>query len=158
MRREDKAVVDKKEIYKILEDSPILHLAMLDGDCPYLVPVNFGVLEGCIYIHSASEGKKIDLIRRNNRVAFQSETGLQIVHKSIPHKCGMLYESVAGIGKAVIVESVEDKKTGLQALMDHYNFENKPKWDFGECLDNVCIIKIEIESMTGKRSLPAHLD
>ena len=158
MRRKDKEITDRVGIEGILDDALILHIALVDGDLPYLIPVNFGYKDDSIYIHSAPEGKKIDLIRKNNRVAFQAETGLEIVHKSTPNKCGMLYRSVAGYGRAYIVGSREEKKLGLGLLMDHYHKNGSKEWDFGECLDEVCILKIEIDNITGKQSLPRHID
>lgn len=158
MRRKDKEITDKILIAGILDDAVVLHLALLDGDRSYTIPVNFGFEGESIYIHSAPEGKKIDLIRKNNQVAFQAETGLEIVHKSTPDKCGMLYRSVAGYGRAFIVGSREEKKLGLELLMDHYHDKKHGNWEFGKCLDEVCIIRIEIESITGKESLPRHID
>jgi len=157
MRRKDKEITDRQVIESILDAALLLHLGLLDGDRPYVIPVNFGYEGDTIYIHSAPEGKKIDLIRKHNIVSFQAETGLEIVHKSIPDKCGMLYRSVAGYGRAFIVESREEKKLGLQLLMNHYHEKGKIKWEFGKCLDEVCIIRIEIESITGKESLPRHI-
>ena len=157
MRRKDKEISDRREINRIMDEALILHIALVDGDRPYLIPVNFGYKDDSIYIHSAPEGKKIDLIRKNSRVSFQAEAGLEIVHKSIPDKCGMLYRSAAGYGRAFIVESLEEKKLGLGLLMDHYHDQEQRKWEFGKCLQEVCIIKIVIEAITGKESLPRHI-
>ncbi len=157
MRRKDKEVTDRQAIESILDNSLVLHLALLDGDRPYIIPVNFGFKGDSIYIHSAPEGKKIDLIRKHNIVSFQAETGLEIVHKSIPDKCGMLYRSVAGYGRAFIVDSREEKKIGLSLLMAHNTKDSQGNWEFGKCLDEVCIIRVEIESITGKESLPRHM-
>ncbi len=157
MRRKDKEITDRQAIESILDNALVLHLGLLDGDRPYIIPVNFGYEGNTIYIHSAPEGKKIDLIRKHNIVSFQAETGLEIVHKSIPDKCGMLYRSVAGCGRAFIVESREEKKFGLELLMRHYNKGGQELWEFGRCLDEVCIIKIVIESISGKASLPRHM-
>ena len=158
MRRKDKEIKDRNIINGILDDAVILHLALLDEERPYIIPVNFGFKGDCIYIHSAPEGEKIDLIRKHNIVSFQAETGLEIVHKSIPDKCGMLYRSVAGYGRAFIVESREEKELALNLLMAHNTRGSQGNWEFGKCLDEVCIIRIDIESITGKESLPRHMD
>ena len=42
MRRKEKEITDKNQIEKILEESPVCRLAMVDGDKPYMVPMNFG--------------------------------------------------------------------------------------------------------------------
>jgi len=158
MRRRDKEINDRAEMESILRDAVVLHIALVDGDWPYIIPVNFGFRENFIYIHCAGEGKKLDLIRRNPRAAFQAETGVEVVHRSIPAHCGTLFRSVSGKGRASIVESREEKRLALQALMDHYNRGNGKEWEFGECLDEVWIIRIEIESLTGKASVRRHID
>ena len=158
MRRTDKEIFDRTAINNILDEALVLHLALVDGYWPYLVPVNFGYREDAIYIHCAREGKKLDLIRKNNRISFQAETGVEIVHKSIPSKCGTQYRSVAGRGRISVVESDDEKRLGLTLLMRHYDREAGDELDFGPCLDEVCILKIEIDSITGKQSLPMHTD
>ena len=158
MRRKDKEITDRSIIENILEEALVLHVALIDGDRPYIIPVNFGYKGNTIYIHCATEGKKIDLIRENNLIAFQAETGVDIYRKSTPDKCSVLFRSIAGYGRAFIVESREEKKRALQLLMNHYNRDGPGEWKFGECLDKVCIIKIAIESITGKESLHRHMD
>ncbi len=158
MRRKDREITDRRLIESILDDAVVLHLGLLDGDRPYIIPVNFGYKGDSIYIHSAPEGKKIELIRERNIISFQAETGVEIVHRSTPDKCSMLYRSIAGHGLAFIVESREEKKLALGLLMDHNTKDSQGNWEFGKCLDEVCIIKIVIESVTGKESLPRHMD
>ncbi len=158
MRRTDKEISDRTAINNILDEALVLHLALVDGDWPYLVPVNFGYQDDAIYIHCAREGKKLDLVRKNNRVSFQAETGVEIVHRSIPSKCGTHFRSVAGRGRISVVDSDEEKRLGLTLLMRHYDRAAGEELDFGPCLDEVCILKIEIESITGKESLPVHTD
>ena len=70
MRRTDKEITDRKQINSILDEAVVLHLALVDGEWPYLVPVNFGYRDKAIYIHCAREGKKLDLARKNDRVVF----------------------------------------------------------------------------------------
>jgi len=71
MKRKDKEIVDIKEIENILEQGILCSIAFTDGTEPYLVTVNYGYREGCIFFHSAKEGKKMDLIRKNPKVCFQ---------------------------------------------------------------------------------------
>jgi len=158
MRRTDKEITDRRLINSILDEALVMHIAFVDGEWPYLVPVNFGFRNNAIYIHSARDGKKLELLRRNNRVSFQVETGVEIVHKSIPSKCSTHFKSAAGRGRISVVESDDEKRLGLTLLMRHYDRAAGDELDFGPCLDEVCILKIEIESITGKQSLPVHTD
>ena len=60
MRRQDRRVTDIEEIKGILNSTRIIHLGMMDGDYPYVVPLHFGfefideVLY--IYVHGHHEG------------------------------------------------------------------------------------------------------
>lgn len=65
MRRKDKEIADPRKIEAVLNQAQIIHLAMLDGDRPYIIPLNFGYADNAIYFHCAREGKKIDLIKLN---------------------------------------------------------------------------------------------
>ena len=63
-------VTDINEIKEILDKSMIVHIGMVDGDEPYVVPMNYGyTLEDgvlCLYLHGATANKKIDIIKAWN--------------------------------------------------------------------------------------------
>ena len=156
MRRKDKEIKDPREIAAILNQAQIIHLAMLDGDQPYIIPLNFGFAENTIYFHCARQGKKIDLIKKNNRVCFHTEVDVQVLNAARAHQCSTLYKSVIGHGKAIVIEDPKGKKQAADILMNHYVKEEGRKHAYGSCLKEVCMIKIEIESMTGKETRPEH--
>ena len=158
MRRKDKQITDYNKIEMILRKGKILHIAMLDGNKPYLIPVNYGYQNNIIYIHCAKEGKKIDLIKKNNVICFQTEIGVKVVNAEVAYKCGTLYKSVLGYGKAYFIDNPKEKKMATDILMNQYRNEEGAKHAYGKCLKEVCIIKIEIDSISGKESLYRHLD
>ena len=160
MRRKDKEIADPRKIEAVLNQAQVIHLAMLDGDRPYIVPLNFGYAENTIYFHCARQGKKIDLIKINNKVCFQTEIDVQVLNAARAHQCSTLYKSVIGYGKAFIIEDPKEKKHAADVLMNHYLKEEEKgrKHEYGSCMKDVCMIKIEIESMTGKQTLPADPD
>ena len=41
MRRADKEIVDREELHRILDEAMVMRLGMLDGERPYVVPLNF---------------------------------------------------------------------------------------------------------------------
>ena len=110
MRRTDRQVTDPNEIEAIIRKAKVCHLALADGDQPYLVTMNFGYKSGtpaCIYFHCANEGRKLDIIRANQKVCFQFETDLELV--TAPKACGYsyLFKSVVGVGTIWFVESID---------------------------------------------------
>ena len=158
MRRKDKQIIDHNETEMILKEGKVLHIAMLDGDKPYLIPVNYGYQNNTIYIHCAKEGKKIELLKKNNLICFQTEIDVSVVNAEIAYKCGTLYKSVLGYGRAYFIDNVQEKKQAADVLVDQYLDKKGAKHTYGKCLKEVCIIKIEIDSISGKESLGKHLD
>ena len=150
MRKKEKEITDRKEIEGILHGAEICRIALVDGDVPYIVPVNFGYKDGRIYFHSALEGRKIDIIRRNNRVCFEVDVDYRLLLGGAPCDWGMRYRSVIGTGRAHIVEDDIERKEGLQVLVQHYcpEVEDVPTARGKKAL----IIRIDIDEMTGKRS------
>jgi hypothetical protein len=65
MRRSDKEIKDPQIIQKIFKDAEVCRIALCDGEKPYLVPMNFGYSENRLYLHSATDGRKIDILRKN---------------------------------------------------------------------------------------------
>lgn len=151
MRRKDKEIVDKAFIDKILTEAEVIRIAMVDEGNPYLVAMNYAYIDGCVYMHSAKEGRKIDILKRKNEVAFQTDSGVELVMKEEACSCGIKYLSVVGTGKAIFIEDKAEKTKALDAIMTKYT--GKTGFEYPEkMLEITMVIKVEIESLTGKKS------
>jgi nitroimidazol reductase NimA-like FMN-containing flavoprotein (pyridoxamine 5'-phosphate oxidase superfamily) len=93
---------------------------MLDNDTPYILPFNYGYKDNGIYIHSAPEGGKIELLRKNNKVCFEIEQIAEIVKHDKPCKWETKYRSIVGYGEVEIITDYEQKKKGLDIIMSQY--------------------------------------
>ena len=76
MRRKDREVTDICGIEEILRQCKTCHVAMVDDGAPYVVPLSYGyqMLDDgrlALYFHSAKEGRKLDILRRNSRLCFE---------------------------------------------------------------------------------------
>ena len=153
----EKLVTDMNEIVKILDSSKVVHVGMIDGDEPYVVPMNYGyTLEDgklTLWLHCAKRGRKLDVLRVNNKVFFEMECGIQPFEGDIACRYGISYSSIMGRGTAEIVEDTELKKAALTHLMKtqtgkDFEFEDK-------MASIVSIIKIDTVEFTAKhRPLP----
>ncbi|WXG42030.1 MAG: pyridoxamine 5'-phosphate oxidase family protein [Candidatus Freyarchaeum deiterrae] len=150
MRRKNQEITDKKVIESVIKKAEICRIAFSENDTPYIVPVVFGYKENCLYVHSAREGKKIDIIRKNNKVCFEFEVDVELVKSENVCKWGVKYYSVIGFGKASLVDGVKEKKRALDIIMEHYSDDS---YEYSEeFVNKLIIIKILIESLTGKKS------
>ncbi|MEL7655290.1 MAG: pyridoxamine 5'-phosphate oxidase family protein [Bacillota bacterium] len=150
MRRKDRELTSQADIEAILKKAFVCHLGLTDGDQPYIVPMNFGYQDGYIYLHGAKEGRKIDIINKNNKVCFEMELFQPEIIKNGDQPCdwGTVFRSVIGFGTARILETEEEKIKGLHAIL-------KPHDDrvfaFPEAmLNETAVIEIKINEMTGK--------
>ncbi len=149
MRRKDKAIESREELARILRQGSVCWLSMVDEGKPYVVPVSYGYAENRLFIHSAPEGRKIDIIRKDPQVCFSVVTGYEMVRAEKACSWSAGFRSVTGFGKAAILTGRMEKEEGLALLMAHYTDK---KFDFsGSGLENLVIIKVEIEEMEGKR-------
>lgn len=157
MTRRERQITDMNEIIKILDNSKVLHLGMIDGDEPYVVPMNYGyTLEDdklTLWLHGARRGRKMDAMRANPKVFFEMEYGITPFEGDVACKYGITYSSIMGRGTAHIIEDIEEKKTALTFLMKtqtgkDFSFEDK-------MAEVVGVIRIDVAEYTAKcRPLP----
>lgn len=151
MRRSDKQIKDKAEIESIIRASTICRLALVDGDRPYIVPLSFGYRDGILYFHSAHEGKKIDLLRRNPSVCFEFDLDCRVVRSGDVCNWGVTYRSVIGSGQASFIEGLDAKREALAVIVAQYGGE-----DFDLPLASVNrtrVFAVTIKEVSGKQSL-----
>ena len=121
MRRTDKEITSKAEIEDILERGRVCHLGLCDNGIPYVVPVNYGYSDGCLYVHSAGKGRKIEILRGNNLVSFNIYVDESIRESATACNWTMKYCSVMGTGKAYLLEKQDEKIEALRLIMRHYS-------------------------------------
>lgn len=157
MTRRERQVTDINEIIKILDKSKVLHLGLVDGDEPYVVPMNYGyTLENdklTLWLHGATKGRKLDVMKANPKVFFSMECDLQPFEGEVACKYGLGYSSLMGRGIAEIVEDVEIKKNALTFLM---KTQTGGDFEFNDKLASVVsIIRIDVAEYTAKhRAVP----
>jgi len=151
MQRKDKEITDKKIIDEILNGSQICRTAFFDDEFPYIVPLNYGYLDNALYFHSAANGKKIDLIRKNNKVCFEIEYLSKIIEHEQSCKWTTKYRSVIGFGSIDIITVFEEKKKGLNIIMAHYGRIVNNVYNDNH-IDNIVILKLKIANLSAKQS------
>jgi nitroimidazol reductase NimA-like FMN-containing flavoprotein (pyridoxamine 5'-phosphate oxidase superfamily) len=151
MRKKNQEITDKNILEEILAGSKICRLAMMDGNRPYIVPFNYGYKDGYIYIHSALEGKKLELLRQNNKVCFEVEQVAEIITYPVACRWETAYCSVIGYGEVEIVTDFDDKENGLKVIMAHNGFVGEATFE-KKSVDLMVILKLRITEITGKQS------
>ena len=148
--RRFKQQISEEECIRILKEQPRGILSMHGDDgYPYGIPMDhwYSEADGCLYFHCAKEGKKIDSVKRDDKVSYcvydqgfrrEGEWALNI-------------NSVVVFGRMRIVED-EDKKREIctnlcRKFMDDEEFLKK---EMTNAFPRVCCLELSIEHMTGK--------
>ena len=154
MRRKDRAITETTEFDSIFKEANVCRVAFNDDEVPYIVAMNFGYAadRNALYFHCATKGKKIDLLNRNNRVAFQ----LDCSHRLIPGEqaCDFSWEfrSIIGKGRIAIVTDEAERRFGLDCIMQQYSNRKDFEYDL-KLLKQTTILKLQILEKTGKKKI-----
>jgi uncharacterized protein len=152
VRRKDREVTDKTDQQDIIDKSDVCHIAFAESNTPYIVTLNFGYRWAeklVLYFHCAKVGRKLDLLRKNNTVCFSMDTDHSL--KQGEYACGwsMGFRSIVGYGTLSIVNDAAEKKTGLDAIMDHYGFTGEKMYE-EKNLGLTEVLRLEVTELSGK--------
>jgi uncharacterized protein len=154
MRREEKRITNNKIIDSILKEAEYCMISLSDNGMPYILPMNFGYNDNNLYLHSHPEGKKIEILKVNNRVSFGVTIKTEVLRSEKPCNWGMKYMSVLGYGLANFLDEQKHKIDALNLIMEKYS-EGKGFENFTyekSAVDATTIIRVDIKSLTGKFS------
>ncbi|MDE6232030.1 MAG: pyridoxamine 5'-phosphate oxidase family protein [Lachnospiraceae bacterium] len=154
MRRNDREIKEFENIVSVMEKCDVCRLAFNTEDYPYILPLNFGmeIEDGkvTLYFHGANEGRKYELMAKDNRVCFEMDCSHRLVTDEESGSCTMEYESVIGQGLVEIVPD-EEKYNALCILMKHYHKEEFP---FNKnIIPQTTLFKVTVNKVTGKRRM-----
>ena len=147
LRRKDRAITKDEAIALLNRAEYGVLSTVTENGKPYGVPLNFCMIDRCIYFHCAVEGQKIDNIKKNKSVSFCAVGNTEI----LPKKFGMIYESVIVSGE---VEEVFDmnKQIAMEGMLHKYSpdyFDKGIKYIEG-LKEKTRVFKITINTLTGK--------
>ena len=151
MRRAKNEISDPLIIEQLLKKASVCHMGLSDDGHPYVVPMNYGYSGGCFYLHSAGEGRKLDILSRNNQVCIEVVIDYSIESADAPCNWTTNYTSVIGFGRAYILEALEEKEKALCKLMQA--FTGTPVHAFSaHSMKHVCVIRVDIDDIRAKDS------
>lgn len=153
MRRKDREINDIKTITSILDMCKTASIAMIDSDVPYVVPLSYGyeMKENILilYFHCAREGRKIDILKCNNRVCFNIFNEGEALFDETPCNSGYYYSSIIGNGVVEFIENPVEKRYALSKMFAHQSGRHVEFTDTQA--DSVCVFKIIVKDYIGKQ-------
>ena len=150
MRRTEREIRDRTAIDAIIRQCLVCRMGLSDGEEPYIVPLCFGYDGEALYFHCAPEGRKMDILRRNNRVCFEFDIPEGMREAEQGCRWGIKYRSVIGFGTAEMVDDKEGKRRALEIVMAQYSDKEYTFPD--DVVTKTAVIKIVIARVTGKQA------
>ena len=157
MRRKDKEITDIGEKISIIQNCTVCRIGLAENNMPYIVPLNYGyryennVLT--LFFHSAAEGKKTGIIKKNNNACFEIDCDSQLIEAERACNYSYAYKSIIGFGKIFISENNDEKTDGLNRIMKHQTGKETVYTFSDDALKNVTVYKLIAEEFTGKQKL-----
>lgn len=150
MRRKDRAIT-RVEAMEFLQKAEVGYLSLAVESTPYVVPLNFVVMDNTIYFHAATTGRKLDMLDQNPKCCFlvSSLDGI----KAGPDACdfGAFFKSTIVEGSARRVTDVNEMVSSLNKLTAKHNTGGHSFREVTpEQARGVAVIAISIDSISGK--------
>lgn len=161
MRKANREVKDIEKIVEVMKKCEVCRIALNDEEYPYILPLSFGMdcIDGkvTLYFHSALEGTKLNLIRRDNRASFEVDCEGELEYIREKGYCTYAYESVIGSGRIIMVEDEDDKIHALRKLMQQYHGGKDVPFSRA-ALPRTAVYKLVVEKITCKQKpkMPKH--
>jgi nitroimidazol reductase NimA-like FMN-containing flavoprotein (pyridoxamine 5'-phosphate oxidase superfamily) len=156
MRRKDREITETSEILTLIDQCKVCRLGLSENDRPYVIPLNFGysftdnVLT--LFFHGAYEGKKIDILKKNNHACFEIDCEHELLTAETACGHSFAFASVIGFGTIEFITIAGEKTRALNILMKHQTGKDID-YNYSEAeLNAVCVYKMTVEECTGKRN------
>ena len=142
--------LNSERIETIIKKCDICFIGVVDGDIPYVLPMNFGYRDNFIYLHSAPEGRVVDILNKNSNICitFSTDHALAFQHPDVACSYRMKSKSVVAWGKVKFQEDMERKEEALNIIMEQYSDK---KFKYSEpAIRNVKIWEVPIDKVSCK--------
>lgn len=142
-----------EEIEAVLTNSTSGVLALSGDDgYPYAVPLSHVYHNGALYFHCATEGHKIDAVKRSEKASFC------VVEQDllVPEEYTTYFRSVIVFGKVSIVQDEPELISAMQALCSKFVPGSEEQANLQRTQSSrrsLCVLKLTPEHKTGKVAL-----
>lgn len=119
VREPQRAVYDREEVYRILDEAFLCHVGFSVDGQPFVIPTSYGRKDANLYIHGSAASRMLRQMKDAVPVCITVTLldGLVLARSIFNHS--MNYRSVVILGKATLVEDPKEKLEGLKVLSDH---------------------------------------
>ncbi|MBT2492946.1 pyridoxamine 5'-phosphate oxidase family protein [Streptomyces sp. ISL-96] len=154
-RSRERASYDREQVHAILDEGYVCHLGFVRDGAPVVLPTLYGRVGERLYVHGSTGSRPL-------RMAGQADPGLAVC-LTVTHVDGLVlarsafhhsinYRSVVVHGIAHEVIDEEERRTALDALVDHVvpgrSYDSRPANT--KELAATAVIRLDLEEVSAK--------
>ena len=144
-------IYEEKEKFDIINKCDVCHVAMVDENGrPYVVCLSFAFDGKYLYLHSGAQGKKIDILQKNNRLCVKFSTDHQPYHQNEEVACSytIKYRSVLLHGTVEFIDDADEKVKIMNLLMQKRT--GKSFTFNAPAINHLCVMRVVPDLIEGK--------
>ena len=147
MRRRDRELT-RDEALAILSRAEVATVSVVTADGPYGFPVSPVVVDGTLYFHSATEGRKIRALASDSRVWISAFTDVV----AATDKFTTYFESAMAWGELRRVADPGEARRALEALCRKFTPSNMADFDnaLARSLPATAVYALRLDHVSGK--------
>jgi nitroimidazol reductase NimA-like FMN-containing flavoprotein (pyridoxamine 5'-phosphate oxidase superfamily) len=143
---------ERQTVNSILDEAFICHIGFSVDGQPYVIPTAFGRIGNDLYIHGSAASRMLRTLKQGVEMCLTATLvdGLVIARSAFHHSIN--YRSVVVLGKAVLVEDLEEKTRALEAITNHIvpGRWDDVRWPTELELKATSVLKLPIEEASAK--------
>jgi nitroimidazol reductase NimA-like FMN-containing flavoprotein (pyridoxamine 5'-phosphate oxidase superfamily) len=147
-----RGVYDRTVINNILDEALTCHVGFVVDGQPYVIPTGFARVKDDLYIHGSSASRMLRSLAGgiDACVTVTLLDGLVLARSAFNHS--MNYRSVVILGKAMLVEAVQEKTAALEAFSEHIMRSrwSEVRWPTALELKATTVLRLPIEEASAK--------
>lgn len=120
IRKQNMVVSDEKLVEELLVTGRVGCLGLVDGDDPYVVPLNYIWHQDAIYFHGARFGRKASLLEASPKATFVVVDDRGTIANPVPAKVDTAYLSVMVFGAVSLVTDLTEATAAMDAMLSKY--------------------------------------
>ncbi|MGW7369625.1 pyridoxamine 5'-phosphate oxidase family protein [Streptomyces sp. NPDC054841] len=157
-RARERASYDRELVHSILDEAYVCHLGFVRDGAPVVLPTLYGRVGDTLYVHGSTGSRPLRMAGQ----ADQSDNGLEVC-LTVTHVDGLVlarsafhhsinYRSVVVLGTAHQVTDPQEKRTALDALVDHVvpgrSHDSRPAND--KELAATAVLRLDLDEVSAK--------
>jgi uncharacterized protein len=118
-RLSKRAVYDKAKVHEILDEGFLCHVGFVQDGEPFVIPTLYARSDETIYMHGSGASRMLKTLAEGVDICLTVTLvdGYVLARSAFHHS--MNYRSVTVLGRARLVEELEEKLRALRIITDH---------------------------------------